>query len=599
MAVPFNRELKRVSKAARLQDHLPEGNRNWMAWWYCGIYKNRVADSQPHVLVAFREWSSGALSDEVSHRRVPLTALGQIRLGTIWREGVCHSEAIYDTARFSLDFTPGAWRLTSFDEAAKQGHAAPPYPHSLYPLKYRGDKNWLIAFELLTGGTLVVPCIEFFSRCYGRSEELKRILTTYEWHGEDQAYTSRLYAPLGESEEPGKWKVKLKRRLVNGDVVFLAHAKYDSYTEQIAKDIYGQLESQYDPNNKAPTFIRVAPWFQGPAELKVNGIWFNDRRSFLALQVLGCSDPKGAPLQRDRENTNKADQPAREEGLGEAWAGAPVRRSVKTPEIVDLTGDEEPDHGAAMVEIQDPDFEVLGEPRTVIDVRRDRAKDAAGARSKGSHATSFSSGEPYGSEKGVGYASIHARPVMDSNGILQDMWNAMQFLSKNRPGLILSAEWFTFADGFNTDDKPKLIRLRPFDDKTIVKGDIRTWPYLDVITRQELRGVLVTRLMTCGKAVYIVEIQRRVRKTKTVEGEIKDDEESFKGLVFTLNKPEVFETWLISFLRDIRAVKGIVQRIVANCPGKAAAFKHVPANNERVPCEAAVLNALEKVGVQV
>lgn len=151
---------------------------------------------------------------------------------------------------------------------------------------------------------------------------------------------------------------------------------------------------------------------------------------------------------------------------------------------------------------------------------------------------------------------------MDSNGILQDMWNAMQFLSKNRPGLILSAEWFTFADGFNTDDKPKLIRLRPFDDKTIVKGDIRTWPYLDVITRQELRGVLVTRLMTCGKAVYIVEIQRRVRKTKTVEGEIKDDEESFKGLVFTLNKPEVFETWLISFLRDIRAVKGIVQRIV-------------------------------------
>jgi hypothetical protein len=593
--IPFTHKLKRLRKEVRLKNNLVGNNSEWMVWWYCGIYKNHLSDSQPNVLTAFRELSSDSLSDNVILRRVPLTSLGQLRIGTVWKDGMCRSEAVFDTDKFDVDFTKGSWRFTSFRKAAADGDN-PPYPRDLYPLQYAEDKNWLIEFKLATGGTLLIPCLEFFSRCYGRSEELKRVLTTYPWYGEKNAHQSRLYAPPNEPEELGKWKVKLRRRLVNSDVILLAHAKYDPYTERTAKSIYGQIESSHDPENKKPIFIKVAPWFQGPAQIKAKGIWFNDMASFLALHIVGCTDPIGLTIQRDRENTNKTNEGADIDGTGNAWAGAAERVLIKPPEIINLTSDNDPDHSAVSVEIQDPDFEVLGQPRVIIDVRRDKAKDAAGPRSKGTDASEFSSGEIHGSGKGVGYASIHARPIMESHGALRDMWNALLFLQKKYPDLIQFVDWFTFEDGFNSSGDPQLIWLQPFDEQNDVVGEIRNWLYLNPAS-QEPRGVLVARITVDSIPIYILEIQRRPRKKKDQVGNPKDSEESFKGLVFLLDDQNQLEVWLRKVLSEIRYVKGVMQKLAGTCPGKAATFNHAPASTEQVACEAAVLNALQKAGV--
>lgn len=599
MPISFNFKFKRISKVVRLKNSLSDNNADWMVWSYCGIYKNNSAKSQPNALVAFRELSSGSLSDSVILRRVPLTSLGQLRIGTVWNESVCRSEAIWDSSEFpfSIDFTKGSWKLTSFFETTK-GELPPPYPNSIYPLPYPGDKNWFIEFKLPTGGKLVIPCLELFSRCYGRSEELKRILSTYPWNGQRDSVMSRLYAPIDEPEEPGKWKVKLKKRLVNGDVVLLAHAKYDRYTENAAKSIYAQIETQHDPKNKIPAFIKVAPWFQGAAQLMAKGIWFDNNRSFLALQIIGCSDPDGGLIMRDRENSNKAINSADEDTANEAWSGTPQRELVKSPDIIDLTGDVEPDHGAAAVEIQDPDFVVIGQPRLVRDVRKDRAKTVAGLKSKGTDATAFSSGEHQGNGKGVGYASIHARQILESHGALRDMWNAMLFLEKKQPGLITSVEWFTFEDGFSKDVVPKVIALQPFDKEDNVGPDVRNWLYLDTASKKP-RGILVARVTAGGKPVHIIEIQRRPRTKKDEEGNVTASEESFKGLVFLLDDSSQLEEYLRETLSQVRHVKGIVNKLVASCPGMAADFKHVPAKRDEVPCEAAMMNALDKMGIRV
>jgi len=595
MPIQLTHKLKRTTKQVRLKNSLFSNDAEWMAWWYCGIYKNNTASSQPNVLVAFRKLSSGKLSDDVKLHRVPLTALGQIRIGTVWKDRMCRSEAVFATEKFPVNFTKDTWKFTSFQKAFRE-NVKPPYPQNIHPLQYQGDKNWLIEFSLPTGGRLIVPCIEFYSRCFGRSEELKRVLATYPWQGEKEAYKSRLYAPLDEPEElPNKWKVKLRKRLVNGDIVFLAHAKYDPYTELVAKSIYAQIESRHDPEHKSPAFITVPPWFQGPAELKVRGIWFDSGQSFLALQILGCSDPVGAPIMRDRENTNKTDQPAEGGGIGEAWAGMPVRSLVKYPDIIDLTGDDEPDHGTATVEIQDPDFEVLGQSRVVIDVRRDRAKGSAGPRGEGTDTTTYSSGEPQGSGKGVGYASIHARPVMESHGVLRDMWNAMLFLENEKPELVQSVEWFTFEDGYSKNPEPKMIGLEFFNEDDEVSNKVRNWSYLDSISMAP-RGILVARIMANGQPVHIVEIQRKPRKKKSDDGKVEDGEESYKGLVFVLDEQDQFQTWLRSVLSEIRHLCGIFKNLVGKCPGKAYAFVHKTAKHEKVPCEAAVINALVNIG---
>lgn len=599
MPIPIHLKLNQIKSAIRLKHNLLGNDADWIVWWYCGVYKNIAAQSQPNILVAFRQISSGQLSDDVILRRVPLTALGQVRIGTVWNQSRCHSEAIFDIEKFRVDFTEGSWKLTSFASAI-ESRTTPPYPQSIYPLQYKGDKNWLIEFKLPTGGKLLVPCLEFFYRCYGLSAELKRVLATYPWHGEKDAPNSRFFAPIDEPEEQGKWKVKLKRRLVNGDVVLLAHAKYDRYTELAAKSIYSQIDTQYDKENKLPAFIKVAPWFQGPAELKAKGIWFDEGRSFLALQVIGCSEPGGVLIARGRENTNKTDEPAEgnEGGEGEAWAGVAEKVLRKPPEIIDLTGDVEPDHGAASIEIEDPDFEILGVRRVVIDIRKERVKGAAGKKSEAAEVSEFSSGEPYGAEKGVGYASIHAKQVMESRGALRDMWNAMQYLHTKMPDLIQSVEWYTFQDGYRKDTESQLVALRAFSESERIEAKIKNWPYLDASTKQTPRGILVARLNIGGKHVHIVEVQRRSRTKKEGAGNLKDSEESFKGLVFVLDDQADIDVWLRDLLSQMRYVRGIVKNLVGMCPGMADVFNHAPASDEQVPCEAALLNALGKMGIK-
>lgn len=595
MPIQLKQELKHVSKVVNLGSILSGNDNDWMAWWYCGILKNRQADSQPNVLVAFRELSdSGSLSDTVIYRRVPLTALGQVRVGTVWRDGLCQSEAVLDCEKFAVDFTKGSWKLTSFQQTAED-RASPPYPQELHPLKHDKDRNWLLGFKLPSGGKLIVPCLEFFTRCYGRSAELRRVLATYPWN---ECQEERLYAPLDEPEESGKWKVKLRKRMVNGDVIFLAHAKYEPYAENAAKSIYGQIEAQYDPADRTLAFIKVAPWFRGPAELKAKGIWFDEGRSFLALNIVGCSQPTGVSILRGRENANNAEQPANGSTPQSAWDGTPERVLVKPPDIVDLTGDVEPDPHAVSVEIEDPAFEELGEKRVVIDMRKERAQSSSGTKVKGTDASAYSSGEAHGSGQGVGYASIHARPVMESQGVVRDMWNALLYLKKKQPSVIQSVEWFTSDGGYSQEPEPRLMGLQPFEQKDEVDGATRKWPYMDAATLQEIRGVLVARVVANNKSVHIVEIQRRPQKKWDKNGKPEDREEHLKGLAFVLDAQDDFEEWLQQLLLGIRHVKGVVKKLVGRCPGKAAAFKHSPAGSDKVPCETTVLNALEKMGVE-
>ena len=600
------RSLKRLASSLRLKEYLTGNTKKWIVWWYCGIYKNPKAESQPNVLVAFREITdTGELSDNLIFRRIPLTSLGQARVGTVWLNGICQQEAIYDTEIFDVNFSQGNWQITSFQLTTK-AELNPPYPMSLHPLKYDQDRNWLIEFELETGGRLVIPCLEFFSRCYGRSGELKRVLATYPWYGTQGGINNRLYAALDQPEENGKWKVKLKKRLVNGDVIFLAHAKYDRYTENKAKQIYAQIEAGHDPKDKFPVFIKVAPWFRGEAQIKVKGIWFDEGKSFLALQVSGCSDPGGALIERNRENRNNATKPANPEDQGNAWAGAPDRTIVRPPEIIDLTSTDEPDHNTGPVEIQDPDFEVLGNPRRVIDFKDEQASSSGGKKGTGSDADAFGTGEPHGDGKGIGYASIHARPVMESQGTLRDMWNALLEYHQQIPSIITAVEWFTFDDGYQKTKEPKLIGIKEFTDEElanpwsqVMTTAILNWPYMDATTKTEIRGVLVARLTVRNSHVHILEIQRRPRKKKDADGQIKDSEESFKGFVFAMKKQSEAEDYLREFLSDVRYVKGIVQHLVSSCPGNAASFNHSVSNDDAFPCESAVTNALEKVEINI
>lgn len=595
MTLPFNFRILPVEKQVSLKDVFANDANKLIVWFYTYVVKNIQAESQPNVRIAFRKvLPNDGLSEQIVYKNAPITALGQLRIGSVWKDGFCRSQAVFKEAEFTVDFSEGGWRHTSFEQTV---HA--PYEWGSYPLHYRRDKNQFLEFDLDDGSRLVVPCLEFFYRCYGRSAEIKRVLTTYPWHGSNEPHLSRLYADeLGEPEEKDKkWKVKLRMRLVLDDVILLAHAKYETYTELVLKQIYGQIESIHDRQSSPEKFLKIQPWHQGKATLKVRGIRLDDG-SFLALQIVGCSDPEGELIQRDKEDPKRDFDSDIDGEDGDKQLGGHARRFRKIHDIVDLTGSEEPDHGLGSTEIIDTEFEVVGLRRAVIDVRRDPQKTGGGHGrcSGGASPSVISGGDPYGRGKGVGQASIYAKQVMGSHGMLRDMWNAMLYLQRQYPTMIRSVEWFTFETSFCADPEFKLIAMTPFkdDDKTV---DIKTrnWLYFDV-DRKTPRGVLVARFQVGFKTVYIVEVQRRSRRKQEDD---ETSEESFKGLVFFLDQGQSLEKWLTELLSGIRKVVGIVKKLTGKCPGIADTFKHSSSGCDEIACQAAVVNALRKMGIHL
>lgn len=588
---PFKtRPVKGKVRPFRIPINIPD---DLVVWWYGGLSKNLRAGSVPLVKVFFKRLrADGTLGDWVACD-VGLTHLGILRIGSIWRDSVQCAEIVLTEHSLTIDFSDGKWRLISPAEAAAKRMLLPFSPAD-YGLRYWPDKNWLLDFPMSNGINLLVPCLEFYIRCFGRSEEARRIIATYPW----DELTRRCFEPITEPSEPGTWQIKLSKEMRNSDTVFLAHALHDQYAQLKVKSIYAQLEASYAANNEY-CFLKAVPWFQGMANFKVNGIWINGGSTFLALRVDGCSDPGGVPINRDRENTNKTDESSGNPNAPKAWNGMPPRVTKHLPEIIDLTDRGEPDHNAATVEIEENEFEVLGHKRIVLDVIRARAKTNPGTAALEGDDESFSTGESNGSGKGVGRASIHAPVSMESAGALREIWDAMWDLYDSNSEIVSGVESFSFDFGFSEDRAPTLVGLKSFEDgdRDRVGNDVMRWVYQDRM-HAAMRGVLIARMIVYGKSIYVIEIQRRLRIVRDEKALVREKEENYKGLVFEADEASFYE-WVDEFLSEVRYVRGIVEKLVFSCPGNAATFNHPHPSGGRSAGQAALENALGKVRLEV
>lgn len=599
MPIPFNYKLKKIVRSTDLTKILKDNNSEWVAWWYGGIYKNFRAKTVPLIAVVFRKLINNTLTDEVTCRHIPVSLLGQVRLGSIWKDGKCSSQAVFESYNnVVVDFTEGEWSFNSFYESIKANQSTP-YLDGIHHLAYPKDRNWFLEFPIPTGGKLVIPCMEFFVSCYGHSEEVNRILTTYPWGSGQDSVVERLTAPIDVPDD-GRWIVNLQPSISNDDAVLVAHLKYDQLAQSRAKEIYAQLESAFTADNQKPAFIKVSPWFEGLAELNVEGIWFDNKKSFLALRVNGVSDPQGVPIERYRRYKNKGEMSSSAINADIPPIVIP-RGNTKFPEIVRITSDDEPDRGSSTVEIFNDARVKLGVARLVLPAKLTKIGNRNVIVTSGSsNQSEFSTGEAHGTGKGVGQASIYAKSVLESHGTLRDVWNAMLFLKKEYPLQITSVDWFTFEDGFKSDCEPSLINLQPFDGVAAegIKNSISNWCYLDIQNKTP-RGILVTRIIVDGKCIFILEIQRKQRNKISEDDVMTVSEESYKGFVFTLLNNNDFESSLRRFMNKVRMVRGIMQNLTADIVGQADTFKHVSAAGEQSACEAAVVNALCKVGINL
>lgn len=539
---------------------------------YAGVLRNLRDPYQPLVRVIFRRVGHDGGFGSFSRPSVALTNLGQLRCGDVVDAG--HRVRRYEFAQqsFDVDFSPAGWRFQS-------AYVLPSFPrgHWLEGLYPAGS---IVVFDLPSSRTLWIPSLELFSRCYGASEKVKRVLATYRW---SDAEPLLLPAP-GRPTTLERPVVKILPPLVNADAWFLASLRHSAYTQRAAKEIYSQLDKPTPSEAASGIFLKVRPWFAGSAQLLVEGEWLTERGAFLAHRIVGASLPPGpAPhIVRERDApTGATPDPTAIE------SGPPLSRRHAAPDPVEMTADQPPGRGAGHVELADDAFVVLGPPRplTVEHVERPRGGrrlSPGDVPAPGMYAT----GDATGSDAGVGQARIHAPAVRESDGVLLDMWHAFRALAESSSDLN-SVEWYTFERGFQSAGPPWLL-LFPRPDKS--SGNERSWVWLDPprTPSRGLRGLLVLRCLLDARPGYIAEIQRRTDESG-------GDTEYFSGLVFTLRDEGELDAWLRWLLRDLRDARGVFASLLDDWPGRAAVFRHPPDGDSTALAEAAARNALAKL----
>ena len=571
-------------------------DRRFMVWWYGVLSPNRSDKYQPKVTVLFREIDGeGILLNNFQCKRVNVTSLGFMRIGTVWHDGKLVARASYTTKILDVNFSPAGWHYSSIGKNAISDERRL-IPRDMYPI-FTGCPNamadsWLLHFSTEDENTssLLIPCMEFFSRCYGFSETVKRILVTLPWSAAERRFFATPSEPLPSN--PGTWAICLGRDMLDDDALFLAHLKYDSYARNQAKQIWSQAESM---SGTKPIFLKVSPWNQGLGKIRVAGINIPKTKTFLALNILGMSPPKSPNILYDRANTNKTGEADEETINGSAWTGAVRVTCTLVPEGLSLTEDEAPDQGTVAVDLDESKWEWLGRSPVLIPIRRSRTQSTRDGKAIISPAfnSAVSAGEPHGTGKDTGRASIREPIQLESSGALLDMWEALRRLAKQYSENIFDIGFYTLKNGAQRGVRPLMI---PFP--SLNKGNKGyTWSIIDTTPKRQ-RGVSVIWIRSNVGYVFIIEIERRTWTDIKTNGTTKNVEDSFSGLIFQIDKENELQKWITLLMQNLPLTNGVFSTgLLRSCPGQAWTFPHRNSKSNKVAFESAARNALKKVGV--
>lgn len=577
---------------------LPDDNIRRVVWWYCDLEKNESAQSEPKVKVCCRKFhDDNNLGDEFFYYPAGITNLGQVPLGTIFRghnkigqlDKIDRNNIVEEI--FQLDFDENAWEFaTSWGKISEKSWIIPPFSYSL-PDRSRHLPTKIASFHLTsTPFGLIIPCLVMFSRLYGRSQYVKRVLLTNPF----DVAIDKLIVPDVEEAPPDTWQVTMDKHCYDGDGIFLAHIRHDPVTEKRVRSIWGQLEGAQDTRGTTQIFPEIGPWHDGAVQLHVKGLWLDkDKTRFLALQILRWSDPGGVEIYLDRQNTNLVTGPLKKLRDKTTWPRVVKRRPKEQKELF-LRYSEEPGTGLNAREILDAPYGGLGKRRKVTKIVRNQQGD----REKGSTllrdlADQCSGGEAHGKKEDVDQATIHAPEKVESQGTLKDAWNALVNLATDSNYGIKSVASVSCDCSISNSSEPITFTFSDFNIEKGLNLRKRKWLFLDPtrpIEKRKSRCMLLARVETELGIGYLLEIQRRAKIS--TEG-LLEDTDKFKGFAFRLENDCDLTVWLPSFLDSLARAKGIFDNALEFRPKIAYAYKHV--HDKQGSLKSAVLNALSKI----
>lgn len=514
-----------------------------VVWWYGGLTKGYINKSQPRVAVLLREMISkdGFLGGFYTIF-LNVDVLGIARLGSILafeKKGVAtklYHRTDFITKKLKVDYSESGREYYSIGHHTRSGYKfGYLIQKSNYPIlgrygTYFAD-SWLVKFNLKNGWSVLVPCLELFTRMYG-SSELRRILLTYPW----QQAETRLFNPPEKPfpEEPDKWFVSLGRDMLNEDAMFLASIKYNKHVELISKSFEAQLQVIHQDQT---AFIKIPPWNGNTGLLKFRGIKLDQSKCFLALNLDGFEYPDCPEIHYDRDQYENAGLGGESQDGGENQGGK--SRNSNNRGNPNLSQESCSDHGAGIVKIKEPELVIFNKPK-VIAMRTGQTKNG---RSKGKPGESEEKGndavggEPYGEKKGVKKMKLKASVALESQGRLLDTWNAFKRFQKENKELVKSVDYYVFDKGFVSDGPPWMVSFPDISYRS--KG--HAWTH---IHSNRNRGLLVIRVCIGQETIFVFEIEHKYKRSG-------EEEDAFRGFACVLRNQKFLNVVIQYFLREL------------------------------------------------
>ncbi|WP_439852336.1 hypothetical protein [Pseudomonas syringae] len=542
--------------------------------WHGGLAKNHTPNTVPLSEVFFRTLHPDNVLGSVATMDVAISHLGSLRPGSVWKQGKLVGEIRMEPLQPTLvDFNPGKWDLMTAESVGLLDS----YLRSLSALRSfsaRLGGNWLIQMRAEGNKTILVPCIEFFTRCYGHSSETSRLLATYGLEAIQKEY---LY---GFDPDPEAWVLKLRRGVSDREAPFLAHAMFDEYTNDLCKRLHSELQATFNPGQKS--FIQVEPWFRGFAKIEGCGYWLGTD-TFLLLKIDGMSHPKGRPIIVERQDY-APERGAEAEGNGRSYTQNPPPGSSNV--VVSLTDSEAPSSNAPRI-VHNPPFKTLG-PKRKITKRKALIPGRPGNPIPGSDQATLAPGDATRNGRGGGKAEL-VSPEATPEGSIAQMWQTCVHLAETLNGYITEVGWYTKDTGLQTEGVPRYEYVL-----SVPAGK-------DGISKRMPKRIFIIRMIVAGRHIYILELFRKPRST-IVNGVTTHTEDGYRGLMVELptKKTEVdLELGVIfkNILRNDGRIKNILRKdgrikntAMSNYPH--VTFIHKPREAGPAPFRKVILNNL-------
>ncbi|MHB8850217.1 MAG: hypothetical protein ACYC45_03790 [Acidithiobacillus ferriphilus] len=557
------------------------GHRHLAVMWYGALHINHNDSSQPLASVLLHDVKDNTLFGEFRCTKVSALNLGLLPIGSVWHEGKIVAKAKLTRARFEVDFSNDGW-----EHYFLNGDKSPLIPASVYPLfwpcKNEIADAWMLRFSLANNKTLIIPSLEFFTRCYG-SSRLRRSFLTLPWNEVE----SRLFPKPEEQipdENPNEWTIYLSSSHTKSDAHLLSHIKYNSYARLQTQNIVAQNLSS-DPNHRL--FLKVAPWTNKKGEIDVAGFYINETRTFVALNILGMglSDYPQYVIYKSRTAAKKPD----DEATTSPSANFTSQPEYSDPELLD---DESPNQHKGLTKIQEPPFLWIKEKpiitryieRDIPRKNRKRGQEQDVTTDTGllPHTDTFSTGEAYGTSRNVAEALTHSKQNSESVDQLWGMWEAITKFAKQHKDIIKGVYHYDITKGLCNSGAPRLInfpltRANQNNDgnnkKSVYKNGSIPQRFPVVYGKPpKRRGLLLVKISLYGAHFYILEIQQRT----DIAGE------SFAGLAFTVSPTDDFNAFLLDLIERVKSANGHVSSLAANWKnGKAIAYRHLNSKDNR------------------